>query len=83
MSHSDDVRKYCKINYIETAREKGEKFVTIRAGDVHNALNFRNRYPLVCSAIGANLFQEISNVKRVLIDGPLNGANTEFTFELL
>ena len=82
MSHADDVHEYCVVTYVDPARRKGEKFIKIRSGDVHSALNFRNRYPLVCSAIGSNLFEELAQVSRVSIEGPLNGPNTVFTFEL-
>jgi hypothetical protein len=37
---------------------------------------------LVCSALGSNIFEEMSKVKRLSIEGPLNGSNTEFTFEI-
>jgi hypothetical protein len=82
MSHADDVREYCGVTYVNPARRKREKFVKIRSGDVHSTLNYRNRYPLVCSAIGSNLFEELAQVNRVSIEGPLNGSNTLFTFEL-
>ena len=83
MSFADYVRRYCKENYIDPARARGEKTVTIRSGDVHSALNYRNRYPLVCSAIGSNLFEELCSVKRISVEGPLNGVSTLFTFELI
>ena len=83
MSFADDVRNSCKENYIDPARGRGEKTVTIRSGDVHSALNYRNRYPLVCSAIGSNLFEELCNIKRKSVEGPLNGVSTLFTFELI
>jgi 5-methylcytosine-specific restriction enzyme B len=83
MNHADDVREYCKSRYVVPARQKRERSVTIRAGDVHRALNHRNRYPLVCAAIGSNLFEELAGIRRVSIEGPLNGANTLFKFELL
>ncbi len=83
MSHADDVREYCMVAYVDPARKKGKRNIKIRSGDVHSALNYRNRYPLVCSSIGSNLFEELAQVSRVSIDGPLNGSNTVFTFELL
>lgn len=83
MSYADDVRTYCKKNYVDAARAKGEKTVSIRSGDVHAALDYKNRYPLVCSAIGSNKFEEMCNVKRISVDGPLNGVSTVFTFEIL
>lgn len=83
MSLADDVRQYCKATYVDPARSKGQKTVTIRSGDVHSALNYRNRYPLVCSAIGSNRFQEMCNVKRISVMGPLNGVSTLFTLEVI
>jgi hypothetical protein len=80
---SDQVREYCKSSYVEPARRKGLQFVSIRAGDVHRDLKFKNRLPLVCSALGANVFEEMCQVKRKSIDGPLNGANTVITFEII
>ncbi len=83
MSLADDVRQYCKETYVDPARGRGDKTVTIRSGDVHSALNYRNRYPLVCSAIGSNLFEELCSMKRISVEGPLNGVSTLFTFELI
>jgi hypothetical protein len=82
MSLADDVRRYCKEKYVEPARKSGRKAVKIRAGDVHSALNYRNRYPLVCLALGSNIFKDMCSLRRLSIEGPLNGSNTEFTFEI-
>lgn len=38
MTHADDVRTYCRAQYIERARAAGLREVAIRAGDVHTAL---------------------------------------------
>jgi hypothetical protein len=83
MSFADDVREHCRVHYVEPARARGEPTVAIRTGDVHSALGYKNRLPLVCSAIGATTFDEACRVERVGVDGPLNGANTTFTFRLL
>jgi 5-methylcytosine-specific restriction protein B len=61
MSLADDVREYCKINYIDPARRRGQETVTIKSGDIHSALDYKNRYPLVCSAIGSNRFEQMCN----------------------
>jgi hypothetical protein len=83
MSLADDVRRYCRETYVDPARKRREKTVEIRSGDVHSALHYRNRYPLVCSAIGSNLFEELCGVRRISVEGPLNGVSTLFTFELI
>lgn len=83
MSLADDVREYCKKTYIDSARRRGQRTVTIKSGDVHSALNYKNSYPLVCSAIGSNRFEQLCNLKRISVEGPLNGVSTLFTFELI
>jgi hypothetical protein len=83
MSYADDVREHCWVHYVEPARTCGDSTITIRAGDVHSALGYKNRYPLVCAALGASTFEEAYRVQRVAVDGPLNGANTVFTFRIL
>ena len=83
MSFADDVREHCRVHIVQPARTRGESSITIRAGDVHSALGYKNRHPLVCSAVGATKFEESCRVERVAIDGPLNGANTVFTFRIL
>lgn len=82
MSHADDVRRYCKDNIIDQARARGDKQIAIRAGDVHTAMGYKNRLPLVCSALGANKFEEFAGVERVSITGPTNGANAIFTYRI-
>ena len=82
MSYADDVRTYCKENIIDRARPRGEKQVTIRAGDIHTTMGYRNRMPLVCAALGSNKFEEVAEVERVSLTGPTNGANALFTFRI-
>lgn len=83
MSFSDDVREHCRTEYVQPARDRGDRTVTILAGDVHAALGYSNRYPLICSALGADVFEKLCSVKRIVVDGPLNAANTLFIFRLL
>jgi hypothetical protein len=44
--------------------------MTIRAGEVHRALDCRNRIPLVCAALGASVFEERYQVRRKSVEGP-------------
>jgi 5-methylcytosine-specific restriction enzyme B len=82
MSYADDVRRFVKDKIVDPARKRGENQIVIRAGDVHSAMNYHSRMPLVCAALGANKFPEIAEVERVSITGPTNGANAEFTFRI-
>ena len=81
MSLADQVREYCYETYILPAQNENKQTFEIKTGDVHKALNFKNRYPLVCSAIGATIFEETYGLERVNVYGPLNGANTLFLFK--
>ena len=83
MTPSDDTRKHVRENYIEPARARGNPEVSVRAGDVHEAMGYSNRYPLVVAALGTLLFRSYANVELVRIDGPLNGASTVLTFRIL
>ena len=83
MTHADKVREYCRTQLVDPARARGDTTVSIRAGDIHKALGFKNRLPLVCSALGANTFQEYARVQRIGLEGPTNGANAVFTFRLI
>ena len=35
----------------EIAKKAGEKFLTLKAGDIHKANNFKNSMPIVCNAM--------------------------------
>ena len=85
MSKADEVRAYCAKKYVEPARTLRVKTLKIKicVGDVHSALGYENRLPLVCSAIGTKKFEKQFRLRRLGIAGPLNGATTVFTFAIL
>lgn len=82
MTQADHIRQFTLDHYVAPARAEGRSEITIRAGDVHQAMGLANAMPAVCSAIGSNKFQEIARVIPVKRIGPANGANVYFTFEL-
>jgi hypothetical protein len=51
MSFADDIRNYCIEHYINPARIKNVKNIIIRAGNVHNEMNYKDRMPLICSTL--------------------------------
>lgn len=83
MSQADDIRSFVKSKYIDPAREKNAAKVSIRAGDVHKDMALSQSLPAVCCAIGTNKFEKLCNISRVSINGPINGANTIYTFEII
>ena len=80
---SDEIRDFVNGRHIDAARVARQATVTIRAGDVHTEMGLRDQMPHVCSAIGANKFQTAYRVRLLRSEGPHNGANKRFTFEIL
>lgn len=83
MTTADRIREYANAHHVSPARANGLKQVTIRAGDVHSEMGLNGKLPAVCSALGANKFVEEYRLRRLSVDGPLNGSNCELTFEVL
>lgn len=52
------IRQHVVDEIVIPARQAGHTKVTIRAGDVHQAMDLNNCMPAVCSAIGAEKFYD-------------------------
>lgn len=79
---ADEIRYFVNEQYFKPARERGEKAVGVRAGDVHSRMNLTQRLPAICGAIGSNKMEDEYHVKRIEVRGPINGANAYFVFRL-
>jgi len=82
MSIADKIRDYVYNQYVQPAVLRGDRSIRLRAGDVHKEMNFRQRMPLVCSAIGGNKFRGQYNLVLVNRTGPKQGANVYFEFRV-
>jgi hypothetical protein len=82
MTPSDQVRQYAFDHYILPARSSDKPTATVRAGDIHKALQFSQRSALVCGALGSLVFQEQYGVKLESRQGPGVGMSTLFTFKV-
>lgn len=83
MRQADSIRAFALENYVQPARRRGERFVTIRTGDVHKAMAFKNKMPAVCSALKARKFETLAGVRLVKAEGPPQGSNLYLTFGML
>jgi 5-methylcytosine-specific restriction protein B len=83
MRLADEIRHYVLRTYIEPARLRGDKVVKIRAGDVNDRMGLVSRQPAVAGALGADKFQDFARVRLISREGPHQGANLVFTFEIL
>lgn len=82
MTQADRIRAEVIRTIILPARASGLALVTIRAGDVHRAMGFNNSFPAVCSALRGTKLEREACVTFLGQEGPLNGANVFFRFDL-
>ena len=80
MKQAGRIRQFALDHYVALARVGGRSEITIRAGDVHQAMGLANAMPAVCSAIGSNKFNELASVTPGARTGPANGANIISSF---
>lgn len=83
MRPADRIRKYVLENCIEPARRRGECFITLRVGDVHDAMKLSNRHAAVAGALKARKFESYAKVQLVEKWGPQAGSNPHLRFKLL
>jgi hypothetical protein len=79
---ADIIRRFILSHYIVPARNRGEKTVTVRAGDVHSQMSLRGRHANVCQAMRGDKLLNLANVRLKSSKGPLAGGNTYFTYQL-
>jgi hypothetical protein len=86
MNLSETVLQYVRANYVHPARQRGNRIVEVRAGDIHNGLRWSRRVPLVCSALSSQKFQSAVGVRLIgTKDAPPSGLSTRtiYRYEIL
>lgn len=85
MKLSDSIRRFVCEKYIDPAREKGNKELTIRVGDIHDKMGLISRMPAVCLALKSKKMEETGNVRLVNIKAPPSGegSNLFITYKIL
>ncbi|UCF94798.1 MAG: hypothetical protein JSW39_11800 [Desulfobacterales bacterium] len=79
---SDRIRDHVKRKYVDPAIKRGEKTLSIKAGDVHKELGFSRRIPVVCSALRSRKFLKNCGIELTYVVGPNNSTTTTFTYQL-
>lgn len=77
---ADRIRRHSVEAYIKPARERGDSTVRIVAGDVHKAINLRNRVPAVCQALKSGKFLAENGLILEKWEGPESGQSTTVVF---
>jgi 5-methylcytosine-specific restriction protein B len=80
---ADAIRQHAITKHFEPARASGAKELTLRAGDLHKELNYKNRMPAVCSVLGSKRLETEARVHRTSTRGPHNSSTTCFTYTIL
>ncbi|MFA5196557.1 MAG: hypothetical protein WC401_12225 [Bacteroidales bacterium] len=83
---AEEIRQHIIHKYIEPARSKNEKGVTIRVGNVQQELGLIgevSRPGSVYGAMATKIFEKTARVKRLNVVGSGNAPNTKFIFEIL
>jgi hypothetical protein len=82
--NADEIRQYVIEQYVRPAQGRGEKTVSVTAGEVQKALGLKNRIAWVCTALRADRFQSENHLRLIAETGPPSGMSTtvKFTFEM-
>ena len=78
------IRAYA-VGLVDDARSAGDTGVTVRAGDVRDALELDYRKALIniCQVLGTRKLQREAGVELLARRGPSQGLNSVFEFRLL
>jgi hypothetical protein len=75
--------RLCALNYfIAPARERGEAYVSIRAGDLSKELMLNEAWANVCQTLKGKKFQELADVPPPVQEGPDASTTTTFMFDV-
>jgi 5-methylcytosine-specific restriction protein B len=77
------IRQHVITKHFEPARASGAIELTLRAGDLHKELNYKNRMPAICSVLGSKRLETEARVHKTSTSGPHNSTTTRFTFAIL
>lgn len=85
MSDTERVREWVETKVIRPARARGDRMVSVTAGDVHRELGLKNRVPVVCQALKSKRFLHENHLVLKDMSGPPSGLSTtvRFTYEIV
>ncbi len=75
------VRRYVRETYLKAALRRGEARFTVNAGEIHKALGFKSRIPLVCAALTSKKFLAESGLRLIEKNGPPSGLSNTVTLK--
>ena len=76
------IREFIINNIIKPVKERGEKEIVIRAGDIAKAMRLENRIPNICQVLRGKKLQEEARIKLIEERGPKQSTTTIFVFHI-
>lgn len=82
MAPTDITKRHVVEKYVRPARQRGEKTIQVRVGNVVKELGWTNRTPSVFSTLGSQSFQEEAGLELIDKRGgpPSGGPSTTWQF---
>ena len=80
MKQTDLVRDFVVRTSVDPARRSGRTEFSVVAGEVHKALGFANRVPLVCQALRSKRWLTENGIELKNESGPPSGLGTKVVF---
>jgi len=82
LNQADQIRDYVIKNYIEPARKKGLKEVTIIAGDVAREVTGGTNIPNVNNVLRGKKLLTMCNIRLIKKQGPYESTTTSYTYNI-
>jgi hypothetical protein len=82
LKSAEHLGKFIYETYVQPARERGEKFVTIQVNDVSKALEQAESSNSIRGVLGSMKFRNTYRLPLVATNELSNGQATTFTFKL-
>ena len=87
MKPTEQTKRHVISTYVQPARQRGERTIRIRVGNVQKELGWINRTPSVFSTLSSKEFQQEAGVELIeKIDGPPSGGpstTVQFVYQVL
>jgi hypothetical protein len=87
MKPTEQTKRHVISTYVQPARQRGERTIRIRVGNVQKELGWINRSPSVFSTLSSKEFQQEAGVELIeKIDGPPSGGpstTVQFVYQVL
>lgn len=83
MTLASQVRTHFLDTYVSPARSVGIERVQVAVSDVSRALGWRQRFPVICSALVSDSFHEAMGVRLTAGTKPCPSSSTVLLYELV